>query len=509
MSESRGRTVFTLLLVLGAVSFGMVLAGGSDLTPAVGAAPPPAVAPVAPPEGAAHVSHPGVAVPSFADLADAVSPAVAFIEVETIESRRRMNPLDFLFRQRRGPRGEQRQPEPESERRESSGSGFVISPDGLVVTNYHVIENADQVKITVDGHSYPAEIQGTDPATDLALLSIDAERTLPYLALGDSDSLRPGDWIMVIGSPLQLENSVSVGVVSAKGRSINITRDSSLENFIQTDAAINFGNSGGPLVDTAGRVVGIATAINYGAENIGFAVPIATLERILPQLRETGTVKRGYLGVTIATVDDRAAPGFGLKKPRGVYAQGVVTDGPADHAGLQHGDIIFQVDGHEVADTRTLIDYVSSLPPGKKVDLLVYRDGEELHKRVTLGERTISGQAVAGPDGEQEPEGQEIEWLGLQYQDLTPADRENHGLPEDIRGVWVSGISPTSPLADQNVIPGDIISEVNGKQIDSVGAFESAVASARSGSHLRLYIRRIDPRSGQQTVAFFAFAEVP
>ncbi len=501
MTESRGRTVFTLMLVLAAVAFGMVLAGGTNLTPAVSAAPQPAA-------GAVQVSVPVGGVSSFADLADAVSPAVAFIEVETVDRRRRVDPFEF-FRPRRSPRGEQEE-ERDRPRRESSGSGFVISPDGLVVTNYHVIEDAEALQVTVDGEVYPAEVKGVDPATDLALVQVETDKELPFLALGDSGALRPGDWIMVIGSPLRLENSVSVGVVSAKGRSINITRDASLENFIQTDAAINFGNSGGPLVDTAGRVVGIATAINYGAENIGFAVPVETLERILPQLRDTGIVKRGYLGVNIAPVTDQAAAAFGLEDVRGVFAQSLVADGPAERAGLQHGDVIFEVDGKKVDDTRTLIDHVSAMPPGQKVDVLVFREGKELRKQITLGERSIGNEvAVELPGREEESEEQEIEWLGLQYQDLNSSIRENHNLPDSLEGVWVSALAGSSPLGEANVIPGDVIAEVNGTKIESVRAFEEAVSSVGSGGHLRLYVRRFDPRSGEQAVAFFAFIQVP
>lgn len=502
MSDNRGRTVFSLMLVLAATAFGMVLAGGSDLVPVSVAAPQ------IPSSGAVSVAVPG-GMPSFADLADAVSPAVAFIEVVTIERQRRRDPLEFFFGPRRGPRGQD--PNGDGPRRESSGSGFVISPDGLVVTNFHVIEQASEVRVHVNGDVYPAEVKGTDPATDLALLEIDRDQPLPYLALGDSEALRVGDWIMVIGSPLRLENSVSVGVVSAKGRSINITPDSSLENFIQTDAAINFGNSGGPLVDLDGRVVGIATAINYGAENIGFAVPVTTLERILPQLRDTGKVRRGYIGAIIADVDDVAARSFGLGEAQGVYVQSLVNGGPADRAGIEHGDVILKVNDRDIESTRILIDYVSGLPPGAKVEVEIFRDGKRVKKSVTLGERGIdgTGELDVGGDSDSEDRGQEIEWLGLQYQDLTDGVRQNHNLADDVAGVIVTGVSASSPLVDQNVAPGDIIAEVNGTRIDGVETFESAVSGVPSGGALRFYVRRIELRTGEQTAAFFAFVEVP
>jgi len=498
MNDSRGRATFPLLLAFGAMIFGMVLAGGSDLTPASLAAPD-AAGPVA-------VAPPNGGLPSFADLAAAVSPAVAFIEVRTIEKAegRRIDPFyEFFFRQRRPQQEEREAPE---QRRDSSGSGFVISADGLVVTNYHVIEGATGVDVTVDGHQYEAEVRGSDPATDLALLKIEPREPLTYLELGDAESLRVGDWIMVIGSPLRLENSVSVGVVSAKGRSINITRDRSLENFIQTDAAINFGNSGGPLVDLRGRVVGIATAINYGAENIGFAVPITILQRVLPQLRDSGTVHRGYLGVDIRDVTDRIAAGFNLDEARGVLVDLVRKGSPSEEAGLQPGDILLEIDGRPVIDTRQLIDYVSSKMPGEEVKLKIFREGDTISRKVTLGERPSNGGApeVEEPD---EPEEQRIEWLGLEYQDITSAVRESQGIPEDVDGVWISEVAPSSPLYDEGVGPRDVIVSVNGQPVTSAGDFERAVEQAASGSLLRLYVRRF--ARGEQVAAFFALVEKP
>ena len=232
---------------------------------------------------------------------------------------------------------------------------------------------------------YKAEVKGTDAATDLALLKIDAGSSLPYLNLGDSDRLRVGDWVMVIGSPLALDHTVTVGVVSAKGRALGIS-DVSFENFIQTDAAINFGNSGGPLVNLKGEVVGIATAINYGAENIGFAVPVSTLEQVLPQLEQKGKVSRGYLGIQIRNLDFEHAQAFGLQSTDGALVESV-EKGPAKEAGIDHGDVIVGVDEHQVAKTRDLIDFVAGKPPGTTVTLDVIRNGKHLKKQVKLSER--------------------------------------------------------------------------------------------------------------------------
>ena len=499
MQNSLGRNTFTGTLVFLAVVFGMVLAGGLHLTPVARANPEAGY------QGRA-VSVPAPAMsglPSFADLAEAVSPAVVSIQATKIENaseRSGRDPFEFFFpRRREDPRQPQRQPQPR--RSDSAGSGFVIGADGLIVTNHHVIEDATELTVLIEGREYKAEVKGDDPATDIALLQIEPDEPLTYLELGDSDSLRVGDWVMVIGSPLQLQNSVSVGVVSAKTRSINITPDPSLESFIQTDAAINFGNSGGPLVDLQGRVIGIATAINFGAENIGFAVPVSTLRRILPQLRDVGAVRRGYLGVTIADLNFERARAWGLESDSGVLVNQVTEDGPASDAGIRHGDIILQVDEHQVETNRDLIDYVSSLQPGTKVEVKVFRDGEVLERRIELGERP-GNQGVVTPEVVEEESS--IEWLGIQYQDLTPGLRGSHDLPEDMRGVFVTDVAPDSPLFDEGVRPGDVVVEVNRQSVSNIEDFERAVEGAESGSYLRLYVEQL-----RNQRAFYALVKVP
>ncbi|MEM8964696.1 MAG: Do family serine endopeptidase, partial [Acidobacteriota bacterium] len=480
----------------------MVLAGGTALAPPSFAEPDidDSRAVTVPWNGEANLS-----LPSFSTLAEAVSPAVVSVDVEMIEeaTSRRRDPFEFFF----GPRGRQQQgeEEPQRRRRDSSGSGFVISEDGLIVTNHHVIEDATGVTIQIEGREYNAEVIGDDPATDIALLKIDPEEPLDYLALGNSDTVRPGDWIMVIGSPLNLDNSVSVGVVSAKGRSINITPDRALENFIQTDAAINFGNSGGPLVDLNGQVIGIATAINYGAENIGFAVPVNILKSILPQLRERGSVQRGYLGIEIRDVDYEIAEAFDLPDAAGVLVGKVTPDGPSEAAGLQHGDIILELDGRKVDTTRGVIDYVSSRAPGTKVDVELFRSGDRLRRTIELGERPGNGapQVV----DEREPSSG-IEWLGLTYTDIGAQARQSLEIPSNLNGVLVRGVAPDSPLYEEGVIPNDVITEINGQSIGSVADFEQAIKGVESGKVARLYVLRFDPRApdGQ---SFFAFVRVP
>jgi serine protease Do len=509
----RTKPLTSLGLIGGAVVFGMVLAGGLEWTPSSLASPVAASAEVV--GGAAAASLRGL--PSFADLAEAVLPAVVTIDATTIEkadARRRgaregVNPFEFFLGPQgpQGPRGREGQGGPRAPqefRSDSAGTGFVISRDGLIVTNNHVVDGATNLTVRLGDREYPAEVKGTDPATDLALLKVEAGRDLKYLALGDSDRLRVGDWVVVVGSPLHLDGSVTVGVVSAKNRSIGIN-ESAFENYIQTDAAINRGNSGGPLVDLEGRVVGIATAMNWGAENIAFAVPVNLLRDILPQLRDKGRVSRGYLGVNVQNLTYERSQAFGLQNTDGALVVSVEADTPAGRAGVEHGDIILSVDDRTIKTTRDLIGYVSGRGPDASVRLRILRDGKEIERRVQLGERP--GRDAAGDDAIA-PEGRPggARWLGMEYQDLTPALRSSHGIPRETAGVWVDDLVPSSPLFEQGVQPGDVITEVSGETVASAEEFDRALAAARSGSYVRLYVRRF---AAQDARSFFAVVRVP
>jgi serine protease Do len=528
MSTSQRRQITTFMLVLGAVVFGMVLAGGLNLTV-------PGRAETASTLSATQIAGnnaPITSLPSFADLAQAVDPAVVSIQAATIQDRPRgggrgqgVDPFEFFF----GPRGRGQQDDedgqgappgrgnpqtpgqgqdPEQFRSDAGGSGFVISRDGLVVTNYHVVEGASEVKVHLGDRDYPAEVKGTDQATDIALLKINAGNDLRYLELGDSDNVRVGDWIMVIGNPLNLDKTVTTGVVSAKGRSIGIS-DASFENFIQTDAAINFGNSGGPLVNLRGEVIGIATAINWGAENIGFAVPVNTLREVLPQLREKGKVSRGYLGIQIQNLNYNQARAFGLESTDGALVGSVEASTPAGKSGIRHGDIIVGVDDIKVKNTHDLINYVANKGPGSTVDLDVLRDNKHMDVKVKLGERPERGAANGQPGGEDEEEGESgIDWLGIQYQGITDNLRSTQGLPDDVDGIVVTNVAPTSPLYEQFIRPGTIITEVNGQEVHSVADFEKLVKGAKSGSYLRIYAMPF-ARGQQQGQPFFAVVQVP
>ncbi len=507
MSKQRGRAFFTALLLFGAVVFGMVLAGGLDLTARGVGSNDAASSPVQLPEPVAPAV---MGVPSFADLAEGVSPAVAAIEVTAFESvsrrrRGRVDPFEFFF----GPqRRQQEEPDEEREfRNDSGGSGFVISADGLVITNNHVVRDADRVVVHLGDREFEAEVKGTDPPTDLALLKIESDEPFVHLALGNSDAIRVGDWVMAIGNPAGLADTVTVGVVSAKQRRINISQETtSFENFIQTDAAINFGNSGGPLVNLRGEVVGINTAINFGSENIGFAVPVNVLKQVLPALRDEGLVRRGYLGISVNDLDREAAEAFELNRAEGVIVAGVNEGEPADDAGVQPEDVILAVDGSSIANTRELIDYISALGPDKTVELEIWRDGKRIKKNVKLAERPRQGDEVAARPREEESG---IEWLGIRYQELTRSLREAHSLPEDLQGVWITSISPRSPLTDEGLSTErfiNVITRLNGRSVESVEEFESLIREARPGSRLRLYVQQF---ANGESFPILVFPRVP
>jgi serine protease Do len=526
MSTTRSRQVTMFLLVLGAVVFGMVLAGGLGLT--VPGATQASNSNLSASQAAAATMSSTRGLPTFADLAEAVDPAVVSIQATTIEKasaqrfgRRRgiggnggnggTDPFEFFF----GPRGRGERPgapgapgggdQSEDNRSDAGGSGFVISRDGLVVTNNHVVEGATAVKVHLGDRDYMAKVQGTDAATDLALLKIDAGNNLKFLDLGDSDRTRVGDWVMVIGNPLNLNKTVTTGVVSAKGRTLGIS-EASFENFLQTDAAINFGNSGGPLVNLEGQVVGIATAISYGSENIGFAVPVNTLKSILPQLREKGKVTRGYLGIVITNLDYAHAQAFGLPSTDGALVSDVQPGTHAAEAGVEHGDIIVSVDGRHIKDTRDLINYVSAKGPNSSVTLSLLRNGKTIDRQVKLGERPPLN---AQQNGEDRPERESgINWLGLQYQDLDQNTRGSFGLPSGVNGIVITNVSPSSPLYEQAVRPGNVITEVNGEAVKGVSDFERIVRSAKSKSYLRMYTMRFGQR-GESLPPIWAVVQVP
>lgn len=502
--NTKKQILFTALMVVGALMFGMIIAGGLNLTEPTRAEE--TARPAVPTEKdsrdeqARRVDlHARTAIDSFADLAEAVLPAVVTVEVVRIEEAPELRGFQDFFR--RGPR--QPEPEPEEQRFPGAGSGFLISADGWIVTNNHVVERAERIQVGMDGREYPAEVKGRDRETDLALLKIDAGEKLPHLPLGDSDALRVGDWVMAIGNPLNFEASVTVGVVSAKGRSIPIENNrADFANYIQTDAAINLGNSGGPLVNTAGEVVGIATGKAF-AENIGFAVPVDVLQGVLPQLRDEGRVRRGYLGVQIRNLEHIEARYYGLDGPNGAFVSDVQPRTPAEKARVEAGDVILGVDEHEVEGTRDLIDYVAALPPGREVQLHVLRDSERLELDVKLEERPSLVAEREAPPPAAPPREESMDWLGLELRPLTATLRERAQLGSRQRGVFVSGVSARSVFAEKGFQEGLVIVGINGAAIENLGDLDDATADLKSGDLVR--VEALAP-GGQR---LFAVIEVP
>ena len=428
----------------------------------------------------------------FAALAEKVVPSVVSVfstdVIQPGERSREMptDPFEFFFGPGFRMPGQGNRDEPLV--RQSAGSGFFISRDGELLTNNHVIEGADKIEIELDdGTRYPVKVVGRDPATDVALIRVEEpDRDFPVLPLGDSDAARVGEWVMAVGNPLNMDHTVTVGVISAKGRVLGLS-DSSFENLIQTDAAINFGNSGGPLVNTMGQAIGINTAINAGGQNLGFAVPTSTAERVLAQLRQSGKVVRGYLGAAVRNVDPEIKEAFGLADRKGAFVESVEPKHAAAKAGLEPGDLIVAVDGQPVADTRELIDLVSSRQPGSRVRLEVLREHKQHQLEVVLEERPSSG-----PPESEEPTAEEssLDKVGITVEELTPRMRQVYNLDEDVRGVVISHVSAASPAGDEGLLVGDVISEANGKPVITPAELRREVEALDAGKYLRLYVYR-------------------
>ncbi len=439
-------------------------------------------------------------LPDFTDLAESSGRAVVNIStVKIVTGQPNMQPF---FRQ--GPRGqhpfgdffdqferffgEQGRRAPREQR--SLGSGFVMSPDGYIVTNNHVVEGADSIKVNLraDGNgevSYDAEIVGTDKETDLALLKIKANVSLPYLSFGDSDALKVGQWVMAIGNPFGLDHTVTAGIVSAKGRTIGA---GPYDNFIQTDASINPGNSGGPLINMDGQVVGINTAIIASGQGIGFAIPSRLARQVIDQLKEYKTVKRGWLGVSIQDVDANSAKALGLKEAKGALVSSVTPGDPADKAGIRAGDVILSVEGVSVADAGDLTRKIGDLLPGAKVGVTVWRDGKTTRLTLVLGERNAEKVAQARPGGGPEAPGEAV--LGLSVRPVTEAEAGALELGRAM-GLLVVEVAEGSPAAQNGLAAGDVILEANGKAVNTAKALQDVIAGdAKEKGVVMLLLKR-------------------
>jgi serine protease Do len=371
--------------------------------------------------------------------------------------------------------------------REGSGSGFIIDASGFILTNHHVVAGADRVTVTLsDGRAYRADIVGSDPVIDVALLQVHADGPLPVAPLGDSEQLRVGEWVCAIGNPLGIYvHSVTVGVVSFLGRKLF---DHALDNYIQTDAAISVGNSGGPLINARGEVVGITTAINSQAANIGFAIPIAQVIDILPQLREYGSVTRGSIGVGLTDLTATLRDALDLRPDRGALVQDVSLDTPAARAGLRTYDVVVGVDGRAVTSDQELTRYIAAQAPGTAVRLRVWREGTERDIDVRLAQRvatTRGRQPVTVSDSRPT-----ADWapLGLRVRELDTASVTRLRLPTDIAGVLVSEVDPAGPSRLANLRVNHVILEINRQPVTSVDSYRARVSDLPADAPVALLV---------------------
>ena len=419
----------------------------------------------------------------FRELVKNAIPAVVNVSTErTEQARSTMNPFDMFrghpdldrffepfeeFYNDRGPR---------TRKTSSLGSGFIISADGYIVTNNHVVEGADVIRVNLGGRGnkddlHTAEVIGTDPETDLALLKIKAS-DLPHLSFGDSDVLEVGEWVVAIGSPLGLDHTVTAGIVSAKGRNI---QSGSYDDFLQTDASINRGNSGGPLLNMQGQVVGINTAIAQRAQGIGFAIPSSMAKRIIADLREHKKVSRGWLGVTIQNVDAATAKALGMQEAKGALVNSVLEGQPASQAGIREGDVIIAINDKVIEDTEQLLRTVAILAPGSEASITVWRDGKSENLKLTVAERENTQAGVTGKGGADDSSN----LLGLKLRPVTPEDLRRFNLKNNA-GLLVTGVSPEGEAAEMGIQPGDVILAVNKRAVNSVREMSDRIAAAKN-----------------------------
>jgi serine protease Do len=425
---------------------------------------------------------------SFADLADGVKDVVVNISTTQVIKENPMKPFmgqDSPFREFFGddfykrffgdnPQGQMKT--------HALGSGFIIDQDGMILTNNHVVEKADEIKIkTTDGKEYDAKVVGRDPKTDIALIKIAADGKLPKAAkLGDSEAIRVGDWVMAVGNPFGLGNTVTAGIISAKGRVIGA---GPYDDFLQTDAAINPVNSGGPLFNMNGEVVGINTAIVAQGQGIGFATPINMAKEILAQLK-TGKVVRGWLGIMIQDITPELAESFGITETNGVIVGDVVAESPAEKAGLKRGDIVKSLNGKTVDNAHSLSRAVAALGPDSAANLEVIRDGKPKEIKVTIGTmpEEAADQKRGGPKSESA-------W-GITVQNLTPELAQKFGLDDNETGVVITDLQPGTAAAEARLKAGDVIKEVNRQKVQNVRDYKQTIQKMKKGETLLLLIKR-------------------
>jgi len=479
---------------------GMVVTGSLSPTTAL-SAPPVVAMPAAANSATATLLGP-VAIPgavNFADIAERLNPVVVNIDasargrrgrIPSADPRRRPDPLDEPTDERRPRSGDAP--------RRGTGTGFIIDEQGLILTNHHVIEGAERLTVKLaDGRSLRASVVGSDPDTDIALIRVEAPGKLPAAVLGDSNHLRVGEWVVAIGNPLAYEHTVTVGVVSFIGRKLF---DSSLDNYIQTDAAISFGNSGGPLINTRGEVIGINSAVSRQASNIGFAVPINQARAILPQLQAQGRVSRGYIGVALRDVDPDVQASLRLPRSDGALVQDVTAGSPGARAGIKPYDLIVAVDREAVGSNDALIREIAERPPGSNARLDLLRDGRAMEVTVKLAERpgrVTPATAPTSPAARSLDRDEPIE-LGLTLIEVGESNAHRFDVPAGMTGLLVQRVEPFSAAHDAGILRGQILLEVNRQPVNSVAGYRRAVQASRPADVLAVFL--YDPELEQRAI---------
>lgn len=469
--ENKNRKTFFMFLMAFLVAFFIV-----SLVEVLRSSILPSGAPEIP-TASAEGSVPG----SFSDLAERVKPAVVNISTTKIykgkQGRLGRSPFNDYFGDEFFNRFFGDMPQRDFKQR-SLGSGFIISNDGYIFTNNHVVENTDKILVKIsDGKEYEAKIIGSDPKTDIALIKIKPDNGLPTVSLGDSDALRVGEWVVAIGNPFGLEQTVTAGIVSAKGRVIGA---GAYDNFIQTDASINPGNSGGPLFNMQGKVIGINTAIVAQGQGIGFAIPINMAKNILEDLKTKGKVTRGWLGISIQEISDDIAKNMNYKDKHGVLVSDVFKGDPADKAGIKVGDIITEINGKPIKDSHELLLTTAALHVGEKATLKAIRDGKEISFQIVVTERKDKPEIAST----KKPGG----YFGISAQEITKEMAKQLGISDT--GVIVSEVEEGSPADDKGIQPRDIIVQVNNVKIGSIKQFTTEMNKAAEKKSVRLLVKR-------------------
>jgi serine protease Do len=446
----------------------------------------------------------------FADLAAKLLPSVVNISTtQTVEGREGPampqlppgSPFEDFFKEF----FDRNQPQQRKHKATSLGSGFIISADGYVVTNNHVIADADEISVILqDDTRIKAELVGRDTKTDLAVLKIKSDRKLTAVKFGNSKKARVGDWVVAIGNPFGLGGTVTAGIISARGRDINA---GPYDDFIQTDASINRGNSGGPMFNLAGEVIGINTAIfspSGGSVGIGFAIPASTAEPVISQLIKSGAVKRGWLGVHIQAVTEEIAETLGLKKAEGALVANVIEDSPAAKGGIKSGDVILEFDGKSVHEMRSLPRIVAETEVGKPVDVSIWREGKPATVKVAVGELKDDGKQASAEQGSSPntgPGGElTIDELGLTLSPLTDKVRERFKLKADAKGVVVTKVESDGPAGAKDIRPGDVIIEVSQEEISTPAEVRTKIAAAKKAGRKSVLLH-LEGQNGLRFVA--------